>query len=137
MVGPSKKSLRTRKRKSKTRRVSDAEQFCYTGIGARKSGNHTRKEFMKVIDKEFKRECSSFIKAFDCKSCIKLKKYNTKFKPYQLCGSKSEYYVKLIDKCYSCKHRNTKKCNLKENKKTKSGGRKNKKEMLRGFFTFR
>jgi hypothetical protein len=26
---------------------------------------------------------------------------------------------------------------VKENKKTKSGGRKNKKEMLRGFFTFR
>ena len=26
---------------------------------------------------------------------------------------------------------------MKENKKTKSGGRKNKKEMLRGFFTFR
>ena len=110
MTGPGKRSLHTRKSKSR----SDAEHFCYTGVGARKSGNHTRKEFMKLMDKKFKRECSGFIKTPHCKSCVKRTRSNAKLKPYQLGGPKGEYSLTLFDKCYNCKYKNIKKCNLKE-----------------------
>ena len=103
MTGSGKRSLHTRKSKSR----SDADHFCYTGIGARKSGNHTRKEFMKIMDKEFKRECSGFIKAPHCKSCVKRALSDPK-------GVLNRKGCKLFEKCYNCKYKNIKKCNLKE-----------------------
>jgi len=35
--------------------------ICYTGIGARKSGNHTRKQFLDIMNKSTKKTCSSYI----------------------------------------------------------------------------
>jgi len=45
----------------------------YTGIGAKKSGKHTRKQFLKIMDKRFKKDCSIYTKSMKCKSCKKKK----------------------------------------------------------------
>ncbi len=31
--------------------------ICYTGIGAIKTGNHTKKQFLKIMNREFKKKC--------------------------------------------------------------------------------
>lgn len=50
--------------------------ICYTGIGAlKKSGNHTRKQYLEVMNKNLKKDCSLYIKSLKCKSCKKKKNY--------------------------------------------------------------
>ena len=79
----------------------------YTGLGARKDGNHTRKQFLSIMDKNFKKDCSVYIKSLTCKSCnkltkmIKTKKFNNKT-------------MKQIAKCRKCKNKNTKQCDFKK-----------------------
>ena len=46
--------------------------ICYTGIGSLKSGNHTKKQYLEVMNKTFKKECPIYIKSLKCKSCKKL-----------------------------------------------------------------
>ena len=52
------------------------DNICYTGIGAIEDGNHTKKEFLSVMDKTSKKKCSVYIKSLKCKSCKKSKKHN-------------------------------------------------------------
>jgi len=72
--------------------------ICYTGVGSLKTGNHTEKQYLKVMNKNYKKKCSIYIKSLKCKSCKKM--MNT---------------TEKINKCKRCKNNKTKKCNLKKN----------------------
>ena len=56
----------------------NADNICYTGIGSLKSGNHTKKQYLEIMDKNFKKKCSIYIKSLKCKSCKKSMEMNTK-----------------------------------------------------------
>jgi hypothetical protein len=97
----------------------------YTGIGSKKSGNHTKKEYLEVMDKNFKKECSVHIKSLKCKSCKKSIKMNTKEikkqlksqsknKTYKMSNKTEQKIVKQMIECKKCKNNKTKKCNFKK-----------------------
>ena len=49
----------------------NTKHICYTGLGAKKNGDHTEEEYLDVMNKTFKQECSVYIKSLKCKSCNK------------------------------------------------------------------
>jgi hypothetical protein len=94
--------------------------ICYTGEGAVKTGNHTQKQYLEVMNKNFKKKCSVYIKSVKCKSCKKSIKMNSKEvlkqvknKTYKMSKKTEEKLVKQMSKCDRCKNKKTKKCNLK------------------------
>ena len=98
--------------------------ICYTGEGALKSGNHTQKQYLAVMNKNEKKRCSVYIKSLKCKSCKKAIEMNSKEikkqlkaqlknKTYKLTKKTEEKLVKQMSKCDRCKNNKTKKCNLK------------------------
>lgn len=89
--------------------------ICYTGMDSLKTGNHTQKQYLAVMNKNFKKECPIYIKSLKCKSCKKLiKMTNAKLKKNHTKKSKKEdNFLKQMDKCNRCKNKKTKKCNLK------------------------
>jgi len=98
--------------------------FCYTGFGSRKSGNHTQKQFLKVMDKNFSKKCSVYVKSKKCKSCKKSMDMNIKerkkhiraqlkHEPYIMSYGTETRILKQMSKCKKCKTNNTKKCNVK------------------------
>ena len=104
---------------------SEDNKICYTGIGSRKSGNHTEKQYLAVMDKNFEKECSQYVKSLKCKSCKKSKKMNTeiakkglkahlKNKTYKMSKKTEEKLVKQIFKCVKCKKNKTQKCDVKK-----------------------
>ena len=99
--------------------------ICYTGIGAKKNGNHTEKEYLEVMNKNFKNKCSYYIKSLKCKSCKKSIAMNTKElkkqintqlknKTYKMTSKIENKLVKQTNICNKCKKNKTKKCNLKD-----------------------
>jgi len=100
--------------------------ICYTGIGARKDGDHTQEQFLNIMN-DNKDVCSSFFKSKKCKPC---KKYNTKVNKYfkqQMDKAKKEQkpgespklvlektFTKDKNMCEKCKNTNLKPCSLKE-----------------------
>ena len=56
----------------------NTNNICYTGVGSVKTGNHTKKQYLKVMNKNYKKKCSIYIKSLKCKSCKKSIKMNTK-----------------------------------------------------------
>lgn len=93
----------------------------YNGIGALKSGKHTEKEFMKIMDKEFKEKCAIYKKSLKCKSCKKSIEMNNnevkkrlKSKTYKMSKKTEQKIVKQMTKCTRCKKKNTKKCDLQD-----------------------
>lgn len=89
----------------------------YTGIGARKSGNHTKKQYLQVMDKHFKKDCSYHVKSLKCKSCKKLSKiWKTllKNKTNKMTTKTEKKFRKQTDLCMKCRKKNTKKCNFDE-----------------------
>jgi hypothetical protein len=95
----------------------DKVNVLYTGIGARKSGNHTKKQYLQVMDKNFKKDCSVYIKSLKCKSCKKLKKIwktHLKNKTNKMRTKTEKKFGKEMDLCIKCKNNKTKKCNYEE-----------------------
>ena len=103
----------------------DTNNICYTGIGSVKTGNHTKKQYLEVMNKNFKKECSVYIKSLKCKSCKKSKEMNTKQvkkqiqaqlknKTYKMSNKTETKLMKQLSKCKRCKNNKTKKCNLKK-----------------------
>ena len=101
----------------------NTKHICYTGLGAKKNGDHTEEEYLDVMNKTFKQECSVYIKSLKCKSCKKSKKLNgkeiikqlkaqSKKKTYKMSKKTEEKFVKLMDKCTQCKYKKIKKCKL-------------------------
>ena len=96
----------------------NTDNICYTGVGSIKSGNHTKKQFLKIMNKS-KKECSVYIKSLKCKSCKinfknRLKAFQIKNRPYKIPNKTERKLLKKINRCNRCKNNNTKKCNLKE-----------------------
>jgi len=50
----------------------------YTGLGAKKSGYHTEKEFLDIMNKIFKEACIDYHKTKKCKECQEYKKKTKK-----------------------------------------------------------
>lgn len=101
----------------------NTDNICYTGIGSVKSGNHTKKKYLDIMDKHFREKCSVYTKSLKCKSCKKSTEMHTKEmmkqlhaklkrKTYKLTTKKEEELVKQSGKCKRCKNKNTKKCNF-------------------------
>lgn len=101
------------------------EYIYYTGFGAKKSGKHTVKEFLKIMNENFKIECSEFLPNSN-NPCVEVKKmvrkemkYNMKHnKPligYTRTKKNEKKYKNLLNRCV--KYRKTakiRKCNLDE-----------------------
>jgi len=98
-----------------------SKNIFYTGIGSLKSGKHTEKQFLKIMNKEFKKKCSIYKKSLKCKSCKKSIEMNSKEgmkqvknKTYKMSSKTEKKLVKQMEKCDKCKKKNTKKCNLED-----------------------
>jgi len=94
--------------------IMNKNNICYTGEGALKTGNHTQKQYLAVMNKNEKKKCAVYIKSLKCKSCKKWKKMlNEKLKKNTKKSKKEDNFLKQMDKCDRCKNKKTKKCNLK------------------------
>jgi hypothetical protein len=99
--------------------------ICYNGIGSIQNKNHTKKQFLDIMDKNFKEKCSNNIKSLRCKSCQKIIKMNDKVirksikykkknKTYIMPKKLENKIVKLTNKCNKCKKLNNKNCTFKQ-----------------------
>ena len=102
----------------------NANNICYTGVGSVKTGNHTKKQYLEVMNKNYKKKCSIYIKSLKCKSCKKSRKMinnevkkqiraNLKNRTYKMSVGTESKLVKQMNKCKRCKNKNTKKCTFK------------------------
>ena len=99
--------------------------ICYTGTGALESGNHTQKEFLDIMEKEYKRICPVHFKSLTCTPCKKLKKQTTDEvkkqiqckklnKTYKISKKKLTAIRNLIPKCNQCRNKTRRKCKLSD-----------------------
>jgi hypothetical protein len=99
--------------------------LCYTGSGAKKSGNHAQQEFLDIMNKHYAIECPRYIKGLKCKVCKELTNLGTKNvqkqikahkekRTYKISKKNEAAIIKLRSKCDKCKNKNTRKCSLKE-----------------------
>ena len=73
----------------------------YTGIGAKKSGKHSVKEFLDIMNKTFKIQCSEFMAESEYKPCSESKRFG-------------KTYKKLLKKCNRYKKTSKRKCDVEE-----------------------
>lgn len=101
------------------------EYIYYKGIGANKTGKHTVKEFLEIMNKKFGISCSStLLTQMDYKPCSEYVKLNREFVECNISNldkktkkpcNKSKKYIKVAGQCE--KYRQTqkrRKCNLDE-----------------------
>jgi len=97
--------------------------ICYTGIGARKSGKHTKKQYLDVMNKNFKKDCATYTKSLRCKSCKKMRTMNRGLLKKSMKASEKNKTCKMTKKasrklrnatynCNKCKNNNLKQCDL-------------------------
>ena len=96
-------------------------RICYTGIGARKTGEHTIAQYLAVMDKTSGVDCPAYYESFRCKPCKTKKKMSKKLiqkfskNPSYKISKKYNDRLNLIHKkCDTCKFKNTRKCTLKK-----------------------
>jgi hypothetical protein len=105
------------------------EYIYYTGVGSKKNGKHSVKEFLHIMNKQFNIECSESLPDLDFKPCRQYKEMDSKMMAYNMKHHKpllnkngtkfktnnSKKYKKLLKQCIKYK-KNTKKrkCNLEE-----------------------
>ena len=58
------------------------EYIMYDGIGSKKSGKHTVKEFLKIMNKRYDIYCSNFLPDLEYKPCSQYKESNVKILEY-------------------------------------------------------
>ncbi len=98
------------------------DNICYDGIGANKTGNHTRKQFLAIAN-TFKHECSRYVRSLKCKSCKKSRELNTKQvykqinatrknKIYKMSKKVEKKLLEYMHKCNQCKSKNLKPCTV-------------------------
>jgi hypothetical protein len=104
--------------------------LCYTGTGANKNPQHTKKQFMRIMNQTFTKRCREHKKSLTCKSCKNAKKFSDeiskktlknmkkhKLRVFQYTDDDQKKYLKKMEKCNKCKKkrtRRTKKCNIKD-----------------------
>jgi len=96
----------------------------YTGIGAKKSGKHTIKEFLDIMEKNYGIQCSEFLPDLYYKPCKEYKEmsknalayYNTKKNKLSFNVNKNnKTYKSLSKQCMKYKkHTKKRKCDLEE-----------------------
>ena len=126
--------MKTISQSKKTKKGTINYEICYDGIGARKTGVHTKTQFLNIMNKiskipwknkyMLKQQCAEFLKKKKCKSCKKYSAYlnyelrkDTKNKNKMQTKrneKRSKYGENLIMKCLSCQTKTTKKCKLKD-----------------------
>ena len=100
-----------------------SNNICYTGIGSKKSGNHTRRQFLQTMEKNFKKKCAVHMKSLKCNACKKSITMNSKEvrkqiqaqmknKTYKMSKATEKRLVKQMKKCDKCKNRKLKKCSI-------------------------
>jgi hypothetical protein len=100
------------------------EYIMYDGIGSKKNGKHTVKEFLKIMNKRYDIYCSNFLPDLEYKPCsqykelnVKILEYNNKHRKIGFNRSKKaeKKYNNLVKKCQKFKKtfKNCK-CNLDE-----------------------
>ena len=103
----------------------NTNNICYTGVGSVTSGNHTKKQYIKVMNKNFKKACSVYIKSVKCNACKKSTEMNTKEakkqinaqsknKTYKMSIKREKQLLNQMNKCKRCKNKNTRRCNINE-----------------------
>ena len=103
------------------------EYIYYTGVGSKKNGKHSVKEFLNIMNKKFNIECSEFLTDLHYKPCKESKEIHSKTVAYnikhnkpifnynmtKLNTNKSKKYKKLLKKCNQYKKTvKQRKCNL-------------------------
>lgn len=94
--------------------------ICYTGIGAKPTGNHSESEFMNIMNREYRKECAEYMQSPKCNACRRLTRravsQNRKTLKSILIGKKVKKTpmdsIEII-RCKKCKMLG-KKCNLSE-----------------------
>jgi hypothetical protein len=86
----------------------------YTGIGAKKSGKHTVKEFLNRMNKTAKTQCIEYIADKKYKPCKRSRKMKSKvFFINDMSKKNKNKYNKLVNNCNTYKKSSkNKKCNL-------------------------
>ena len=97
------------------------DRICYTGIGARKTGEHTTAQYLAVMDRTSRKDCPAYYEAFRCKPCKTKKKMSKKLikkyannPSYKITKKYNDEFIKMVMKCNTCKNKNTRKCTLKK-----------------------
>ena len=121
------KSVKNKTKNKRNSKNNNNKILCYTGIGAKKSGIHSEKEFMKIMNKKFGKECGMYLNSLKCKSCIKSKKINMdmlnksidrelnkNYKMFKKNERNEKNLSKMMKLCEKCKEKNIKKCSLEE-----------------------
>lgn len=115
------------------------DHIYYTGIGAKKNGKHTVKEFLKIMNKHFNIQCSEFLPELNYEPCHKYKEMRRKEMDKALRLGTSMFdikrseknekkYQKLVKECGDYKKTATsRKCNLEEYIKFSGAEKKNNK----------
>ena len=70
------------------------EYIYYTGIGSKKNGKHTIKEFLSIMNKNFNIECSKFLPKLTYKTSSEYKDMKTKTIKNKKC--KLDEYIKFV-----------------------------------------
>lgn len=108
-------------------------KILYTGLGAKKSGYHTEKEFLDIMNKIFREACIDYHNSKKCKECREYKKRTQKMFRSLFKNTKKSNNSKTIknnrkkfddvtrklkkfkNKCTKCQRKlNRGECNLKE-----------------------
>ena len=74
------------------------DTICYTGIGARKSGKHTKKQYLDVMNKNFTRSCATYTKTLKCKSCKKMRSMISGLLKKSIKASKKKKDIQNVEK---------------------------------------
>jgi hypothetical protein len=104
------------------------ECIYYTGIGSKKNGKHSVKEFLDIMNKLFNVACSEYLPELDFEPCRQYKEMDNKMLAYNIKHNKplfnkdgtlktnnSKKYKKLSKQCIKYKKTQKKrKCNLEE-----------------------
>ena len=102
------------------------DSICYTGVGALKKKNHTKKEYLGVMKKNFRKKCKEFVQAKKCKPCKTYKKmlqkniiehlaaFKKKKKKYNMTKKQHTRFAKVQNQCRVCKTKRRKDCDLEE-----------------------
>lgn len=108
-------------------------KILYTGLGAKKSGYHTEKEFLDIMNRIFREACIDYHNSKKCKECREYKKQTQKMFRALFKNTKKSNNSKTIknnrkkfddvtrklkkfkNKCTKCQRKlNRGECNLKE-----------------------
>jgi len=93
------------------------EKIYYDGIGAKKSGKHTVKEFLKIMNKHFNIECSEFLADTEYKPCVEYKAMNRKMMEtnnFNITKKEAIKQQKRMNKCNKHKKTAKRRCNVDE-----------------------